>query len=87
MGWMSQLRLQQLTEWQAAGDGRGSATVEGGLEREREVDGGRCPGCGRGEVPRGSWRPGLDLDLDWTRLEGTGRVNLGRCLSVQSPVS
>lgn len=36
MGWMSQLRLQQLTGWQAAGDGRGSATVEGGLVRERE---------------------------------------------------
>lgn len=40
--------------------------------------------CGRGEVPRGSWSPGLDwTGLDWR----AGRVNLGRCLSVHSLLS
>lgn len=48
MGWMSQLRLQQLTGWQAAGDGRGSATLELVRERGRWWSMSRC---GRGEVP------------------------------------
>lgn len=63
MGWMSQLRLQQLTGWQAAGDGRGSATL--GLVREREVDGGRCPGVEEEKCPEAAGAQ----DWLWTGLD------------------
>lgn len=71
MGWMSQLRLQQLTGWQAAGDGRGSATLELVRERVRWWSTSRC---GRGEVPEAAGAQ------DWTgpvgRASQPGKVSV-----------
>lgn len=61
-----------LTGWQAAGDGRCSATLELVRERDRWWSMSRC---GRGEVPEAAGAQ------DWTGPDWTGvpgRVNLGR---------
>lgn len=66
MGWMSQPCLQRLTGWQAAGDGRGSATL--GLVRER----GRwwsMSRCGRGEGPEATGAQDR-TGLGWTGGQG-----------------
>ena len=64
---------------------RFEATLE--LVRERSMVVDVQVGGGRGEVPEAAGSPRLDwLDrtgLDWR----AGRVNLGRCLSVQSTAS
>lgn len=79
MGWMSQLRLQQLTGWQAAGDGRGSATLELVRERGRWWSMSRC---GRGEVPEAAGAQ----DRDWTGGQGESTWE-GVCQFSPLPVS